>query len=837
MSNEVKLHPPAEALLIEQVHGAEQIDVGMMLCGASGGILACNTAAEQILGLTLQQMTRQAQEFSCQVIDSQGKPIALWDTPALQTLRTGRSVTDAVLGFYKPNGDLVWLSVTAEPLFVAAHLPPCAAVVTFSIARPAKTDLAIEVLHESKEQLRCELEQCVTELQTLLDAAPVGIAIATDPTCQVLRLNAHYQQMLGLTPDVQVAQVGIDTAKLNLQIFQNGQLLPETALPMQVAVAQGRSIHDVELQLVRSDGVAIDLLSSATPLLDDQGNVWGCIGVHVDITARKQLELQLQASEARVRLATTAANLGLWCWQPTCKQLELSDECKTLFGFSPTEAVSHRQVIDRLHPDDRPCVEAALAQAIADQGEYDIEYRLLWPNGSIRWIAAKGRSFTVGTVRQVIGTAQDITRQKVAAQEREQLLRREQEARRQAETASRTKDEFLAIVSHELRSPLNAILGWAKLLRTRQYDSATIDRALEVIDRNAQAQSQLIEDLLDVSRIIRGKIKLQHYPVNLTNLLTAAIDAIHPAADSKQIQLTSDLTDSVEVAGDRDRLQQVISNLLSNAIKFTPNGGRVEVTLGVRNQGLGVRGGLQPNPQPPTPNPSIARLTISDTGIGISSEFLPFVFDRFRQAQHSTTKAQSGLGLGLAIVRNLVELHGGTVEVTSAGEGQGTTFVVELPIATRSLQNIVSQQNAAEPQRRTAQAVLPQEAIDLAVLNGLRVMIVDDEIDSRDMLVTALEQYGASLAAAASVDEALHLLTQFQPDVIVSDIAMPDADGYALMRAIQATTQIPVLAVTALAKFEDRQQALAAGFACHLAKPIDPAQLAQAIAQIAKNLV
>ncbi|MEP0958429.1 ATP-binding protein [Leptolyngbya sp. FACHB-1515] len=792
--------PLASAPQVEQ-HG-KQHTVAMVLHSASGGILACNAAAEQILGVTLQQMLCPAQP-PWQIINLQGDRVALLDTPAFQALRTGRS-TEATLGFYRPDGDLVWLAVQAEPLFLNLQRSPDAAVVTFSV-------VTFPIAHRpaSGDRLSGELEQCLTELQTLLDAAPVGIAIATDPACRVLRLNAHLQQMLGLNVNANASQHGIPAAEVPFRAFQNNQEISASDLPMAMACQQNVTIRDIELQLVRSNGEAIDLLSSATPLRDPQGNVWGCIGVYVDITTRKRLEAQLQASEAQVRLATTAANLGLWCWQPDRKQLELSDECKTLFGFAQAEDVSHRQVIDRLHPDDRLRVEAALAQAIADGGEYDIEYRLLWPNGSIRWIAAKGRSFARGSARQVIGTAQDITRQKVAAQEREQLLRREQEARRQAETASRTKDEFLAIVSHELRSPLNAILGWAKLLRSRSYDSATIDRALEVIDRNAQAQSQLIDDLLDVSRIIRGKIKLQHYPVNLTNLLTAAIDAIHPAADSKQIQIATDLADAVESVGDRDRLQQVITNLLSNAIKFTPNGGRVTVRL--------VAAG---NFATPT-----ARLTISDTGIGIHPDFLPFVFDRFRQAQHSTTKAQSGLGLGLAIVRNLVELHGGTVEVTSAGEGQGTTFSVELPIV-RSMH----QPHRIAPARRN-----PQSAIDLSILNGLKILVVDDEMDSRDMLVAALEQYGANLAAAASVDEALHLLTSLQPDVIISDIAMPDADGYALMRSIQSTTQIPVVAVTALAKAEDRQKVLAAGFVQHLAKPIDPVQLAQAIAQVVRK--
>lgn len=621
--------------------------------------------------------------------------------------------------------------------------------------------------------------------------------------------------MLGLVPDARAAQIGVDATQVPLRFFCNGAAVATAELPMQQAVAQSAPIRDVELQLVRPDGAAIDLLSSATPLLDEQGKVWGCIGVHVDITRRKQLEAQLQASETRVRLATSAANLGLWCWQPDLKQLELSPECKVLFGFDAACEVSHAQVIERLHPDDRAAVESALDRALDEQGEYDIEYRLIGADASIRWIAAKGRSFAVGAVRQIIGTAQDITRHKVAAAEREHLLRREQEARREAEAASRSKDEFLAIVSHELRSPLNAILGWAKLLRRsaeepkRRYDSATTARALEVIERNAQAQSQLIDDLLDVSRIIRGKVRLLRHPVNLAQIVTTAIDAIRPTADSKQIQLQTEIYPIESVIGDRDRLQQVMTNLLSNAVKFTPPGGRIAVRLE-----QGDRPGTTALATATCP---IASLTITDTGIGIASEFLPYVFDRFRQAQDTSSNTQGGLGLGLAIVRNLIELHDGTVQVESAGENLGTTFQVQLPIA-------------AAPQPSRPMPAAPA----LTLLNTLKILVVDDEIDSRELLVAALEQYGATLIAAASVDEALHLLSQFQPDVVVSDLAMPGADGYALMRSIQPL-QIPVVAVTALAKAEDRQQALAAGFAQHLTKPIDPTELAIAIAQLGRS--
>jgi signal transduction histidine kinase len=398
-----------------------------------------------------------------------------------------------------------------------------------------------------------------------------------------------------------------------------------------------------------------------------------------------------------------------------------------------------------------------------------------------------------------------------AEQERARLLVLEQAARRHAEEANRMKDEFLATLSHELRTPLNAILGWVQVLRTGKLDAAAGARALETIERNSRAQAQLIADLLDVSRIITGKLRLELKPVELARIIDAALDSARPAADAKAIELAVSLA-ALEspVLGDNDRLQQVIWNLLSNAIKFTPRDGRVEVRL--RESGRN------------------AIIEVRDSGIGIRPDFLPYVFDRFRQAESTLTRSHGGLGLGLSIVRHLLELHGGTVEVESEGEGMGTTFRVSLP-----LRGTATAEKALEsPPSPQAEGVWNRPDL----LAGIHVLVLEDEADSRDLLALALEQCGAEVSAFGSVPEALAAFDTIVPDVVVSDIGVPFEDGYSFIRKVRSRTPaeggaVPAAALTAYARAEDRQQALEAGFQTHLAKPVDPSELIAAVARLA----
>ena len=398
-----------------------------------------------------------------------------------------------------------------------------------------------------------------------------------------------------------------------------------------------------------------------------------------------------------------------------------------------------------------------------------------------------------------------------AQQERARLLVLEQTARKQAEEANRMKDEFLATLSHELRTPLNAILGWVQVLRTGKLDAAAGSRALETIERNSRAQAQLIADLLDVSRIITGKLRLELQPVELSRIIEAALEGVRPAADAKAIDLAVSLAPlESPVLGDGDRLQQVIWNLLSNAIKFTPRSGRVEVRL--------MESRLN------------AVIEVRDSGIGIRPDFLPYVFDRFRQAESTLTRSHGGLGLGLSIVRHLLELHGGTVEVESEGEGEGATFRVSLPLRD------AADEKVADGRRPSPAAEGVWNQPDL--LKGLRVLVLEDEADSRDLLTMALEQCGAEVSAFASVPEALASFAAAEPDVIVSDIGVPFEDGYSFIRKVRSRPRteggsVPAAALTAYARAEDRQQALEAGFQAHLAKPVDPSELIAAVARLA----
>lgn len=406
---------------------------------------------------------------------------------------------------------------------------------------------------------------------------------------------------------------------------------------------------------------------------------------------------------------------------------------------------------------------------------------------------------------------QEITERQQVEKEREQLLLSEQNARTQAETANRIKDEFLAVLSHELRTPLNPILGWTKLLRSRIWDEKTMVRALETIERNATLQIQLIEDLLDVSSILRGKISLNGAPVDLVSTIEAAIETMGLAAQAKSIQLQTVIEPTVGmVFGDARRLQQVIWNLISNAVKFTPNQGRVEVRL--------ERNGMD------------AQIIVTDTGKGINPEFLPYVFEHFRQENSTTTRVFGGLGLGLAIVRHLVELHGGTVNAASPGEGLGATFTVTLPLM--EIVPVPTQVNTGFD--------------DAPTLKGIQVLVVDDDADTLEFISFLLTQYGIEVRAVASAMAALKVLADWQPDLLLSDIGMPQMDGYMLINKIRSLPpeqggEIAAIALTAYARETDHQQILKAGFTQHLTKPVNPTELALAIASIvaqtAKNKV
>ncbi len=407
----------------------------------------------------------------------------------------------------------------------------------------------------------------------------------------------------------------------------------------------------------------------------------------------------------------------------------------------------------------------------------------------------------------------DISERKRVEEERERMLERESALRQAAEAASQLRDEFLATVSHELRTPLAAILGWVQILRTETLSPEKRDRALETVERNARSQAQLIEDLLDVSRILAGKLRLEIEHVEIDPLVEAALETVMPAANAKQIQIAQALGSRCTVMGDPHRIQQVVWNLLSNAVKFTPNGGRVAVNVSRVD--------------------STAQIVVSDTGRGIAPELQDHIFERFRQADGSTTRSYGGLGLGLSIVRQLVDMHGGTVTVASGGDDKGSTFTVRLPLAVARRRD---PRPTVDPSMSAKEFVRPPELIDM------KILVVDDEADTREMVATLLGNCGAQVRSAASAAEAFRLFVDERPDVVVSDIGMPGEDGYSLIARLRALApaeggHVPVIALTAYARTQDRTRALLAGFNNHVAKPVEPSELLAVVASLARSRV
>ncbi len=1076
----------------------------MLLQLVDGRIQACNPLSERILGLKADQLIGRSwlDEF-WRTVSEDGSPFAQENHPFMVALKTGQPCLNVVMGLYQPHGQLIWLLVNSQPLFLPGATIPHSIITTFT--EITATSNLTSVFEQNEVALATALRENPNLIQRIAGSSLGTLYIYDLVDQRILYINSQVTQILGYTQqEIQTtglrsllqrmysedfARLPTHYDRLNRVIdgevvsfeFQyrhaNGEWrwlrchdtvlrrtteglaqrvlgfcediterrLTETALRQSherfelAAAAVNCLIYDWDLKndtIQRTQGLTEllgytleeteptptwwrshihpdDLLQADEDFaaglakgdrfctqyrvhhkdgyylwVEDRGlavrdhkhNIIRIVGVTTNISDRKQTEADLRESEERIRLATAAAELGMWFWDLTTNDLVWTAKCKQLFGFPANIEMSYEIFLNSLHPDDRQFTHQAVMQTLEVKVDYDVEYRVIWPNGSVHWIAAKGRCLYdyTGKAVRMMGTAQDITErkhteealrqseeryrmlseampemiwtsdaagvtdytnkrwydysgltleetvgngwqkllhpddleptiqhwqeslqtgipfeneqrykrasdgtyrwhlvrayplrdnqgniikwfgsctdiddQKQIEQQRARLLELEKAARAEAEAANNIKDQFLAILSHELRSPLNPILGWTKLLRSRKLDPTATDRALDTIERNAKLQIQLIDDLLDVSRILRGKLSLNLATVDLTTVINAALETVQLAAQTKKIQLEyiSPPTSPIFVQGDSNRLQQVVSNLLSNAVKFTPSGGRVEVQLsqvlgtgdggqggqGSREQGAGSREqGEEENNQCPMPNAQFpitnyAQITVTDTGMGIAVEFLPYVFEYFRQADSSTTRKFGGLGLGLAIVRHLVELHGGVVTADSPGEGQGATFTVKLPLM--------------EQQASPGQTDTEKEAnkFSSSYLAGLRILIVDDDADTRNFLEYLLKEYGATVTVAKSANQALTTLAQLQHDLLISDIGMPEVDGYGLIEQIRAIPpeqggNIPAIALTAYAGDSDRERLLAAGFQVHIAKPVDIDQLLFAIADLCRRL-
>ncbi len=649
------------------------------------------------------------------------------------------------------------------------------------------------------------LRQRAEEMQTILDTVPAAIFTTRTSDASAMEGNRFAAEFLRLPEGSNVSKTAPAHERPDaLRICHDGEEIPGKELPVQLAIARGTEVRDYEFDVVYPDGTSRTLFGNATPLKGADGRTRGAIGAFVDITERKRAEDARRESERRFRAVLDGSRDVIYRQNVATRRYEyISPSAKTVLGFSAEELLEldAAQTAAIVHPDDLPHLRAATERVLVT-GSEEATYRQRTRSGGFRWLSnhmslARDAS---GLPVYREGNIRDVTDQKAL----EDVLRA---TLKELEDANRVKDEFLATLSHELRTPLNAVLGWSEMLLRPGLSAAAERKALESINRNARAQTALIGDILDVSRIISGKLRLDLGPVELREVLKAACESVQPAADARGVRLRATVEGRPILTGDPDRLQQVLWNLLSNGVKFCRAGGQVDVDIRRVDEQI--------------------RIDVCDDGEGIAPSVLPHVFERFRQGDSSTTRAQGGLGLGLAIVRHLVELHGGTVRAESDGEGRGARFTITLPIrqmpATGHLDPPVPSHQPKGPM------------VEPGCLEGLRILAVDDQEEARSLVQAVLERYGARVTLCRSAHEALAALSFERPDVLLADIGMPAMDGYELIRLVRALPDIraravPAIAVTAYGGERDRARAIGAGYSEHLAKPIIPDALVNVVA-------
>jgi PAS domain S-box-containing protein len=635
--------------------------------------------------------------------------------------------------------------------------------------------------------------------------------ISKDLNGVVRSWNQSAERIFGYTTDEMVGQ--------SITVLFPPDRIDEEPLILE-RLKRGERVDHFETIRVRKDGTPIAISVTISPIRDKDGKVVGASKVARDITQAAELEGRFKAivSSSDDAIISKDLNGVVRSWNQAAERI---------FGYTAAEMVGNS--ITTLFPADRMDEEPKILDHLR-RGQRVDHFETVRRCKDGRLVDV---SVTISPVKDLAGrvigvskVARDITGIKRYVREREELLERAQAARADAELAGHMKDEFLATLSHELRTPLSAILGWSQILRRGPSKPEVLSEGLATIERNARAQTQIIDDLLDMSRIISGKISLKSVRINLTTVLRAAIETVRSAAAAKGISIVfaEPLEAQHPILGDVNRLQQVFWNLLSNAIKFTARGGVVHVSIEQRH--------------------SAWQVDVIDSGEGISADFLPFVFDRFRQADASTTRRHGGLGLGLAIVKQLVELHGGGVRVRSEGVGRGSTFTVSLPVSvlhTSGKSN--GGQRANDEDVAGASSVLSRDSLaweseSCENLRGLRVVVVDDEPDARALLKRLLNDCGATVLLASSAAEAVELVERERPDVLVSDIGMPHEDGYKLLQRVRALGPskggaVPAIALTAYARAEDRVKAVRAGFQMHVPKPVEPTELVAMIETLA----
>lgn len=704
------------------------------------------------------------------------------DRPALaEAVRRGiqtRSDYDFEFRYTRKDGSRGWMLGRGRAFYDDAGKPYRLAGLGWDITDRKQTE---EALRLSESELTEFFENATEAINW------VG------PDGTILRANQAELRMLGYSADEYVGR--------NIAEFYVDQNLIEDIL---ARLTRGQTLEGYSAQMRAKDGSIRDVLINSSVYFED-GKFIHTRCFTRDVTEPLRVDKALRRLAAIVESTDDAIiakdlNGVITNWNPGAEKL---------YGYKAEEMIG--QPVNVLIPIERPDEEPAILAKLR-RGERIDHYE------TVR-VAKDGTrihvSLTVSPIKnaggKVIGAskiARDISEQKRAQEQMERILTRERAAREEAEVANRAKDEFLAVLSHELRTPLTAMLGWLSILRAHRVDQKTTEHALETIERNAKAQAQLIEDLVDVSRIVGGKLNLELRPIDLLPVINAAIEVVRPAAEAKSINIEINHDSSVgPISGDPDRLQQVIWNLLANAVKFTPKGGSIQVEFGQTE--------------------SSAELVIRDTGIGIAPQFLPHVFERFRQAESAVNRSHRGMGLGLAIVRHLVELHGGTVTAASEGENQGSTFTISFPLAALAGTSLLSN------------AELKKAHVSDESLEGIRILLVEDEPDAREVIALALRSSGADVEAVDSAGNALLRMQSFTPDVLLSDIGLPVESGYDLIRTVRAMAsdlnKVPAIALTAFASESDREMSVSAGFHAHLAKPVEAGHLIRTIKAVLVN--
>lgn len=631
-------------------------------------------------------------------------------------------------------------------------------------------------------------------LAGLEQAGIVGL-VCRDGAGRILDANDAFLDMLGRTRDE--LDVGdLSWRALTPPEWERVDARAEHALARQGACAT------YEKEFRHAAGHRVPVLVGAARVTPGHEE---SVAFVVDLTAIKARHARAQASEERLRFGLSSAGMGLWEWDEHGNALVTSETLRQLFRI-PEDAVSAADLRARIHPEDRHRVAHTMAEALRQDQECQLEYRVVLPDGSTRWMASVARPLRGDNgERRLIGRVEDITARKQVEIERDALLERERAARAEAERANRLKDEFLSLVSHELRTPLNAIMGWAHVLEGQLAGQDAPQQAVAVIRRNAVAQARVIEDLLDLGTILAQGATLNVARLDLREIVDAAVENHRQAAESRRVVLAAAAPgDPLPVDGDRRRLLQATSNLIANAVKFTPAGGTVDVRA--------------------ERTPTHAVIRVSDTGEGIDEAFLPFVFDDFRQADSSRTRRHAGLGVGLTLVKRIVEAHGGDVEVSSEGRGAGATFVLRVPLADNARHEPPSSPSASLDRRSVEH--------DLA---GLRVLVVDDDADTCEFVRRVLSDAQAEVNGVHSVAEALAEWDRVRPDVLVSDIGMPEQDGYTLVRTVRSFSAergglLPAVALTAFTGSQVQREAMQAGFDALEPKPVRPERLVEVIA-------